>query len=321
MQLVKFTSIFFLTLILLACAEGPSEQKQIASKGLLSGDISVEGDNAVIGSIFNGGSYWDLKKNERLFDWNHAKGKMSLIRAAAISGNGLRAVTCVENNMVLWDTQSGKYLQFWQASSRIESVSINLDGSRALMGLKDGTASYFDMDKGAEIFNFTHQAEVRSTGLSEDGLIGITGSDDNTAKILDLKNGKVINSQKLHNQIKTVAISPSGDLAFATAQREDALIWDTKTGETIFKFSNTYTNYTVANFSKDEKYLSLGTFQGAIILYDLKSKKKVNTWQAKPRKAFGGASSKAIIDLVYSGKIITALTSDGMVEIFKAPQL
>jgi len=316
-QFVKFTSLFFLTFFLIACSEGPAIQKQLATKGLLSGDISSEGDSAVIGSIFNGGSYWDLTKKERLYNWNHTKGEMSLIRATALSGNGKRAVTCVEDNMVLWDTQSGKYLQFWQASGRIESISLNRDGSRALMGLKDGTASYFDMDKGSDIFNFTNQAEVRSTGLSDDGLIGITGSDDHTAQILDLKNGKVINSLKLHNQIKTVAISPSGDLAFTTAQREDALVWDTKTGKTKFKFSNRYTNYTVATFSKDEKYLSLGTFQGGIKLYNLKSKKEVNSWQAKPRKAYGGASSKAIVDVVYSNKILTALTSDGMMETFK----
>jgi WD40 repeat protein len=121
----------------------------------------------------------------------------------------------------------------------------------------------------------------------------------------------------LNNQIKTVAISDSGNLAFTTAQREDALVWDTKTGKAKFKLPNRYINYTSADFSDDEKFLSLGTFQGVITKYNIKKGSEVKSWQAKPRQAYGGASSKAIIDLIDQKSKIIALTSDGMLETFK----
>ena len=242
---------------------------------------------------------------------------MSSLRAVSISKNGLRAVTTEEDTLVLWDARSGEYKQFWQADDRILSIDINENGDKALMGLRNGTVSYFDLDKGITIYNFKHLAEVRSVSLSKNGLMGISSSDDRTVKIFDLKQGKEIQTKTLSNQIKTIAISDSGTKAFATAQRENSIIWDIQTDNMIYKKSNNMVNYTVADFSDNENYLSLGTFSGSIIRIDIKTGDEINKWQAKPRKAYGSASSKAIMSLVDNNETISALTSDGMFEVFK----
>lgn len=302
---------------LVACSEGPSSVKQLATQGLLSGELDPKGTSAVIGSVHHGGSFWDTKKNERVFDWNHQAGSFSSIRASAISKDGSRAVTCEDKNLVLWSTDTGKSLQFWQADDRIESISLNNDGSKALLGLRDGTVSYFDLNRGVGIHTFSHSAPIRATDLSADGKTGLSAGDDNKAKILDLSTGKEIYTLTLNNQIKTASISDSGKLAFTTSQREDALVWDTKTGKETFKFKNRYVNYTSADFSDNEQFLTLGSFQGDISRWQIKTGKKVNSWKAKPRQAYGGASSKAIIDLVDQKSKVIALTSDGMLEVFK----
>lgn len=307
-----------LTFILLsACSDGPTTTLPLAKQGLLSADLSADGSSALIGSIHHGGSFWDIDKKERLFNWNHQSGKMSSFRAVAISKDGQRAVTCEEDTLVLWDTNSGEYKQFWQADDRILSIALNDKGNRALMGLRDGSVSYFDLDRGVALNNFKHLAEVRNVGLSKDGLFGISASDDNTVKIFDLKIGKEIQSKTLSNQIKTVAISDSGQLAFATAQREDSIIWDIRTDEVLYKKHNRITNYTSADFSDNEQYLSLGSFSGSIIRLDIKTGAEVNKWQAKPRQAYGSASSKAVISLVDDNETISALMSDGMFETFE----
>lgn len=309
--------LFLLTLIQLsACSDGPSTTLAIAKQGLLSAALSSDGSSALIGSIHHGGSFWDIKKKERLFNWNHQSGKMSSLRAVAISKDGQRAVTCEEDSLVLWDTTTGKYKQFWQADDRILSIALNDKGDRALMGLRDGTVSYFDLDRGMAIHNFKHLAEVRNVGISKDGQIGISASDDNTVKVFDLKVGKEIQTKTLSNQIKTIAISDSGKLAFATAQREDSIIWDITTDKVLYKKHNRVTNYTSADFSDNEKYLSLGSFSGLIIRLDIKTGKELNKWQAKPRQAYGSAASKAVISLMDNNKTISALMSDGMFETF-----
>ena len=312
----RYSSILF-SLALAACAEGPSSTKQLATQGLLSGELSPSGEQAVIGSIHHGGSFWDTKKKERLYDWNHQSGQFSSLRATAISGDGKRALTCEEKNLVVWDAANGKSLQFWQAADRIETASMNHDGSRALLGLRDGTVSYFNLDSGIALHNFSHSAAVRATGLSADGTIGISAGDDNIAKIWNLRSGKEQFSLALNNQIKTAAISDSGKLAFTTAQREDALVWDTQTGKPKFKLKNRYINYTTADFSDNEQFLTLGTFQGTVTKYNIKKGTEEKSWQAKPRKAYGGASSKAIIDLIDQKSSVIALTSDGTLQTFK----
>jgi len=44
-----------------------------------------------------------------------------------------------------------------------------------------------------------------------------------------------------------------------------------------------------------------------------------STWQAKPRKAYGGASSKAVVSAIFSAKRggVVALMTDGMLETFE----
>ncbi len=316
-NLLKILSILFGVLLITACSEGPSSTFPLAKQGILSADLSEDGDYAVIGSIHHGGSFWDLQKKERLYNWNHQTGKMSSLRAVALSKDGRRAVTCEEDTLVLWDTSTGESKQFWQADDRILSIALNDKGNRALMGLRNGTVSYFDLDRGSAIFNFKHQAEVRSVDLSKDGLIGISASDDKTIKVFDLKSGKEIQNKSLANQIKTVALSSSGAKAFATAQREDSIVWDIDSDKFLYQKHNRVTNYTSASFSENEKYISLGTFSGAIIKLDIQSGQEISSWQAEPRQAYGGAASKAIISLNDDNNQIVAITSDGMLEIFK----
>lgn len=314
---VKLFTLLAVTLLLSACSNGPETSVQLATQGLLSGALSENGEMAVIGSIHHGGSLWDLPNKERIYSWNHTKDIPSSIRAVSISGNGKLAVTCVEDAMVLWSTQSGQAKQFWQAPDRILSIKLNWNGSRALMGLRSGQAIFFDMDRGMSIFTFNHQAEVRMVDLSEDGSIGLTGSDDKSAKVLDLEKGEEIRSLTLNNHIKTISLSPSGALAFTTSQREDAMIWDAQTGDVKFRLANRYTNYTTSTFTKDELFLTAGTFQGEIKRWRIATGKETNAWQAKPRQAYGGANSKAIVDIIDLNTKIVALTSDGQMQSYK----
>ena len=306
----------FLLLGIGACSEGPDSTSQLAAQGFLSGALSFQGDSAVIGSIHHGGSFWDLRSFERKFDWNHAAGEYSLIRASAISGDGSRAATCVEDAIAVWDTRTGESLNFWRAPARILSIRLDHLGNRALIGMDNGSASFFDLRNGTSIYRFEHDAEVRIVDLNRDASIGITAGDDKTAKVWNLETGEQLQAKTLENYIHTAALSASGELAFTTSLREDALIWQSRSGDVQSRFPNRYTNYTAAAFSDDEQILTVGTFQGQIKRWNIQNNEELGSWQASPRKAYGGASSKAIIDLVDTGSSIVALTSDGLVQTF-----
>ncbi len=303
-------------LLLSACAEGPKETLKLAHQGMISGALSKDASMAVFGSVHHGGSLWDIKRKERLYAWNHKAGEFSSIRAVAFSGNGKTAVTCEGDNMVLWSTETGEYKQFWRASDKILSIKLDENGDRALMGLENGTAAYFDMRNGSTIHIFPHEAEVGMVDIDQQGLFGITGSEDKTAKIWNLRTGELVQSMTLENFINTVAISPSGELAFVTSLREDAMVWESQSGKVKFRFPNRYTNYHAASFSEDERFLTVGTFQGEVKRFQIDNGQETASWKAKPRQEYGGASSRAIIDIVDQSGDITVLTSDGMMQRF-----
>ena len=322
-EMVKYLSSFFLLLllaVLTGCGgKGPESEAELAVQGFLSAALSADGRYAAVGSIHHGGSLWDVVKKERLFNWNHAAGEMSSIRAISFSGDGKLAATTVEDTIVLWDVVTGKSIAFWKAPARVLAIKLSWDGRYAVLGMNNNNAMYFDMKAGSRVFTFPHQAEVRSVDLSGDGALGITGADDLTAKVWDLKTGEQVHQFTHQNQIKTVAISSKGKYGFTTSQREDSIIWDLKTGEPVLTLPNRYTNFTVARFSDDESKILLGSFQGVLSALSVSTGNVESTWQAKPRKAYGGASSKAVVSAVFSSKSggIIALMTDGILETFE----
>ena len=316
----KVCWLMFILLPLVGCGgKGPETKTELAIQGFISGDLSLDGRYAAVGSIHHGGSLWDVAKKERMFDWNHAAGEKSLIRAISISGDGTLAATTVEDTIVLWETATGKSVAFWKAPARVLAVKLSWDGRHALLGMNNRSAMYFDMKAGSRVFTFPHQAEIRSVDLSDDGRFGITGADDLTAKVWDLKSGDQVHQFSHQNQIKTVAISSKSRYAFTTSQREDSIVWDLKTGGPVLTLPNRYTNFTVAEFSNDESKLLLGTFQGELSIVSIPSGVVESTWQASPRKADGGASSKAVTAAVFSNKPggVIALMTDGMLQDFE----
>lgn len=309
--------ILSLSLAVTACTPGPATEFQLAHQGLLSGDISGNRDFSLIGSVHHGGSYWDIKRNERLYAWNHKNGEFSSFRTVALSKDGKVAVTTEEKSIGVWNTETGESKAFWEALDRILSIDLSEDGELALIGMRDGTLDLFNLRTGQVLQRMKHEAEIRSVAISQDGSIGISGSDDFSAKSWDLKSGEVLHTLSLSNQIKTVGLSPDATLAFTSAQREGALLWDPENGTTKQTIEARYTNYSSVEFDDSGKQLYLGTSAGLIEHWSIAKNEKLNTWQAKPRQAFGGASSKAIVALESGKGSVTALTADGMVQTFK----
>jgi len=313
---VRSLVFVLLSILLSACAKGPESSFQLAHQGLLSADISRDGAQAIIGSIHHGGSLWDIQQNERLYSWNHQVGEFSSFRTVALSGDGKVAVTTQEKSIGVWSTETGQSLGFWEATDRVLAIDLNMDGSKALIGMRDGALDYFDLRNGQILHQLKHEADVRTVAISDDAKTGISGSDDFNAIIWDLTAGLVRHKITLNNQIKRVTLSPSGTYAFVSAQREGGRVIEVLSNTVVADIASRYTNYSSATFSDDESLLVLGTSAGDIEQIKLETGVRIQNWTAKPRKSFGGASSKAILAVQGTAET-TALTADGMVQVFK----
>lgn len=289
------------SLLLGGCGSGdkPEQAFEYAAQGLYSAAISADSRYAVVGSIQHGGSLWELQRQERLYNWNHqSEGYTSLV-AAAFSPEGDYALTAGHQDLVLWQLADGRSVWYWSTPDSILDVALTPNADRALVGLDNHTAIFFDIKRGGLVHRLTHQGRVQSVRISVDGDWGITGGDDNIARYWDLETGQQVSQMVHENHVNTVALSPSGQFAFSAGQLEKALIWKTHNGElhqvltTDKGFVAQRISYTSARFSDDSRQLLTGTSSGLVQLWDVQSGEELRRWQLHKRDPLRPTSATA----------------------------
>ncbi|MDE1465233.1 WD40 repeat domain-containing protein [Spartinivicinus poritis] len=290
---LKELPIIIVWVLLLTGCTGSDEDKlwELALQGYYSSALSSDGNYAVIGSIYHGGSCWELPKSERLYDWNHAKEQLSNLVSVDVAGNNLVAATVDDlRTIVLWDLATGKSLAYWQAPGEVSSLSLTQDGGLAFLGISSDTrAIVFNIKQGGIVRTVEHEDRVNDVAISAGGDLGITGSDDFTAKLWNLNTGEMLHSWDLGNKITTVELSPDGFYAFISAQSGLAQIRETGSGKLVHEL-NEYVHwmqrgdtYTSARFSVDSSQLLTGSNNREIKLYQVKDKKILKRWTVSKR--------------------------------------
>ncbi|MGB0733278.1 MAG: WD40 repeat domain-containing protein [Pontibacterium sp.] len=273
--------------------EAPYQWNEYALAGTYSASISESGRFAAIGSFNHGGSLWLVSRHARQFDWNHAAGDLSLIKAVGFSPDDNYAMTADQQTMVLWKTDTGAPEGFWSAPAEILELDLSPQGDFALLGLANHTAVYFDAKNGGERQVFRHQGRVESVDLSNDASLALTGSSDYKATLWNVETAEKLHTLEFDNIVDTVAISPNNNLAFTSASLDKAVIWDTKTGKVKHTLSDIESlfakrmSYLSADFSKDGSKLLTGSASGLVQLWDVRSGKLLKSWRMHKRDAYG----------------------------------
>ena len=318
--------VFGISLVGCGSDEPPIDTWEVASRGTFSAALSTDGKYLVIGSIMHGGSLWDLKSKERMYNWNHTKEGFSNISSVDISADGKFAVTAAGSTLVLWSVIDGAPAGFWSAPGEIINLALSSDGHYALLGLANYSAVYFDIKNGGVVRTMFHKGRVTSVALSADDRYALTGSEDSDAIMWDIETGEKLQAYHHERPVQVVALSPDGGLAFSFAKYDRALIWDTATGKAVFELPMTVSErqfgveYSSARYSAEDKGLILlGNNRRGMELWDYTKKTKKGSWQAKKKDVAQLASGAAILDLAFIGDTdeLFAVTSDGLVQQFK----
>lgn len=307
MQNIQKLVLLILSCLLVSCSSGdaPTKSWELAAKGVYGADLSDDGELIVIGSIMHGGSLWRVADHERLYDWNHRKGELTNIDAAAISPDGNFAFTANPQTMVLWSTQDGKALTFWNAPTEVTSVALTPNGQFALLGLADFTAVLYDAKHGGIKRTFHHQNRVRSVALSRDGKIAVTGSEDQTVKLWEVLSGKLLQQWQHNDEVRLVAISGDGSRVFSVSKYDKAMLWDAQTGNAIGELPlRSYAlqrglTFTAAEFSPDGRLLLTGTADRLVQLWNVKSQRELARW-ILPKRDPWKPTSAAVVALSFA---------------------
>jgi len=305
------------SLLLSGCFQpGPEASLEVAAKGLYSGDISTEGDQFVIGSIYHGGSFWRGK--ERVFNWNHKADDKTVIVATDFSPDGNWVITAEARALVLWSTRTGQASQYLATPADVLDVALGPNGNYALVGMTDNSALLYSLRQKAVVRVLPHNNSVRSVAISDDGRLGLTGSEDTTATLWDLDSGRPLQRMQHADDVQQVALSPDGSIALTAAQYDKAILWRTRNGEVIGELPlgaerlKRGTRFTAARFSADGGQLLTGMPNQEVQLWDVNRLTLLNQWRLPKRQAWKPTSA-AVVAVSFDQRpgIYHVLASDG----------
>ena len=307
---VKHPLIVLLSVLLVfGCAKKSEQRWQVASQGAYSAAIDQQGRALVLGSFQHGGSFWDLTRFERLYNWNHRDAHLTEILYSDLSADGRFAMTANYYNLVLWDTASGQPVWFWSAPARIESADLSADGRFALLGLDNNKAVLFDIYNGGVLREFIHDGPVTSVALNVRSGRAMTGSEDTVVRLWDIRSAKLINRFDFLNHIALVQFSDSGNLALMVPANERAELWNLSSKRKIANLATAKFRLYSARFVGDSRLL-VGTTHRNVFEFDARTGKKLQTWQigTEGRQAFRSA---IVLAVGWRGKRLLAMGSNG----------
>lgn len=307
--LLILSVLFYLT----ACSSGeaPTKQWEMAVQGVYSASLSKDGGHILVGSVHHGGSFWEVDRFERLYNWNHEAEKMTGVLASAISDNMQYAATAEHRKIVLWNAQTGEPFWLWEAPADIRDMDLSNDGRYALLGMENYEGALFDIQNGGVRLRLAHDGIVQTVDMSEDMAWGITGDDDSKVKVWNLRDGKEVHSWELQNQIKVVAINRDGRLAFASSHRSENYIWDLSTGRKIAELPVTRGYFLSARFDDKSQHLLTGNSSGQVQLWKVKGAELLRTWALKPRNSWV-TNNTQVLDVAFGRKDIRAVGANGI---------
>lgn len=326
-RLTIFLLLFFTNLSIIGCDQRhqPTSSFEVTRVGMHSASISSQGEYALLGSIYDGASLWQLPNNERLYDWNHRPKDKTVITSSDFSPDSHWAVSASANDLVLWNTETGEGVRYWSAPAEILDIALGPKARFALLGLENSTAVVFDIQKGGILRTLGHNNRVRSVALSDDGSIALTGSEDFTAKAWSIESGRAMFTQQHKEDVQLVQLSQDGQIALSVSKYDSAKIWRTSDGTLVndiplkAEFLKRGLRFTAARFNSDNTRLLTGRPDGWVELWELQTQYKLSRWKL-PKRSKWKPSGAAVLDVAFNNESqFYAVASNGLAHLLVRP--
>jgi WD40 repeat protein len=241
------------------------------------------------------------------------------VRFATFSPDGKRVAVGVENNVLIFDAESGKELGTLEKSgywAQVRPDATFSPDSTKVVSHDGGHIRISDVESGKELTMLVgHTNTVNSVVFSSDGKRVLTSSQDGTARIWDVETGSASFGKELKrlggriDRAYFAVFSPDGKRAITNAWNE-VKIWDTETGERLKTLkvpsnSMSMTNFTA--FSPDSKKIISGGFD-TVVIWDAETGEEL-----KKIEVSGGVVDNAVSP---DGKKVLALFYDNTAQIW-----
>ena len=291
-----------------------------AEGGSHASQISADNTIAVVSTIDNGITVWDLATNEQRFVWRHQDDGSNSVTNIHIAFDNSYVVTSDREAFALWNLDIGEPEGFWRIDeASIRDIAVSNLGRGILVGRSSGKVMFFEPKTGRRLEFLGHQEKVNSVDISPNGFYALTGGNDYLAYLWDTRTGQVIHKFDHTSRVTKVALDDQGRYAFTADSKRDARIWDLVTGTEVsnLQYMARQRIFTTAVFSDDGKYLLTGSPARRINRWDVKTGKELNEWRVSPRE--GSKPASAVVHDVgfISDSEIISESTNGLLEKWK----
>lgn len=200
---------------------------------IIAVDASYDG-SVVASSTRREFALWDAQSGENLGFWKIGSGG---IQDIAVSNNGSTIVLGKrDGTQIAFNPESGRRIEFYGHSERVNNVDISPNGFYVLSGSNDATAILWDTRSGQIVYRWEHKNRVTQIALHPNAKYVFTSGSTDNAIIWSLPDGKehsrlqFIDRQKIFSAAR---FSKDGDLLITGAPSRRVTFWDTKTGESL----------------------------------------------------------------------------------------
>lgn len=320
--LIILISLFFIS----GCIPDKASKRWEHSENALSITLSHDGRYVLIA---RSQGYVELRTsddNQLLAQWQHDETPGAGVIASDFSSHepdNVFVVTAEQGNLALYSIQQNKLLYFWSLDD-IRDIKLSSDAEFALVSSRDKSGKYplyrivyFHLRTGVIKYGFYHDDIISSVALSEDGRYALSGSDDTKARLWDLKTGELKHTWSHVSKVSKVQLSADGNYAMTNAAGEGIYIWDTDSGQLVRRLNKIRATVASAVFSSDSKRIATGYSREQIILWEIKSGKKLMSWKPA-RKYFWQSSLANVTTMAFKdSNTLISETSRGIMQFWK----
>jgi WD40 repeat protein len=253
-------------------------------------DFSPDGTRlAIAGGLFTL-SLWDIRTEKKICDMAVPGGYDDdhVVNSCAFSPDGRRVVSGVNEELRLWDGETGKELSILKGHTGwVDACDFSPDGKLILSASRDHTLKLWNAQPAADRGDFAGHANwVSACAFSPNGKrivsagMGSTGSE--TLILWDAEKKSVLFRLEGHTMAaQDCAFSPFGAFV-ASAGRTTLRLWDAKTGKALGIFGGDPSHGDSVNacaFSPDGKYLASASSDRTLKLWDVRTRREVGRFE------------------------------------------
>ena len=210
----------------------------------------------------------------------------------------------------VWDANNPKWsTELIGHAAQITSISLSLDGGRAVTGSADSTARVWNVNTGIQLFPPLrgHSGPVQVVNFSQNGQRIITTDKGGTLRLWDASNGKLLHKINLPSAAREIACSDDASTIVTSTSSGQVLVWNMQKSTTTPIASNTIWEKSV-RFSPDRKTVVTVAGQRAT-LWEL---------SRSMSKEIRHADSITSIEFSHNGQYLLSAGKDNIARIWSA---